>query len=491
METALQILRALSFTVWQAFLSMLVALAAGLCASYYAAKKKSLFARFLSSLSAVPLCVPPLLVALGFVLFYGMNGTANRFLVSVFSLKESPLSFLYSFSGIIIAHGFYNFPLVMRSCADVWAAVPEEEEQAASLLGASRWRVFRTITLYQLSSPIASSCILVFLYCFFSFIIVLLFGSVGGTTIEVEVFRAARITMNYSYAGILAFIETASALLIVYVYSIAEEKGKKSIGTRAVSRIKTPIKTPAEKITAFFLFVCIFLFFIAPFFSIPVKALSSPASFKTLFSRKTFYTSLVITVITAVSTGLLSVFTGFFYALLCRFLDPYKKSRILRLLPLMPLAVSSVVLGFVLILILNALRIPSNTGVLIAAQTLLVWPFAYRQIVSHMDRIPLYIDEASSILAPHFLHRIFTIYLPLCKRGLVSAFAFSFAISAGDASLPLVLAVSRSETLALFTYRLAGSYRFTEACACGTVLMLISMIVFFLGDAVDSKGDFT
>ncbi|HPX27477.1 MAG TPA: ABC transporter permease subunit, partial [Treponemataceae bacterium] len=193
-HSALQIFRALSFTVWQAFLSMLIALGIGLCASYYAAKKKSLFARFLSSLSAVPLCVPPLLVALGFVLFYGMNGTANRFLVSVFSLKESPLSFLYSFTGIIIAHGFYNFPLVMRTCADVWESLPEEEEQAAALLGASKWRVFRTITLYQLSSSIASSCILVFLYCFFSFIIVLLFGSVGGTTIEVEVYRAARIT---------------------------------------------------------------------------------------------------------------------------------------------------------------------------------------------------------------------------------------------------------------------------------------------------------
>lgn len=488
-HSALQIFKALSFTVWQAFLSMLIALCIGLCASYYAAKKKSLFARFLSSLSAVPLCVPPLLVALGFVLFYGMNGTANRFLVSVFSLKESPLSFLYSFTGIIIAHGFYNFPLVMRTCADVWESLPEEEEQAAALLGASKWRVFRTITLYQLSSSIASSCILVFLYCFFSFIIVLLFGSVGGTTIEVEVYRAARITMDYRYAGILAVIETLTALLIVYVYSIVEGKGKKSTGNKLINRLKTPINTISEKIIAIVLFSLIFLFFLSPFFSIPFKALFTQSSFSSLFSRKGFYSSLYTTVITASSSAFLSVLIGFTFALVCRFLDPYKKSRILRIIPLIPIAVSSIVLGFILIMILNKLHIRSNTAVLVFAQTLLIWPFAYRQIVSHMDRIPLCIDEASSILSPRFFPRITKVYIPLCNRGLVSAFAFCFAISAGDASLPLVLAVPRSETLALFTYRLAGSYRFAEACACGTILMIISMIVFFMGDTLNGTRD--
>lgn len=481
-HSALQIFRALSFTVWQAFLSMLIALGIGLCASYYAAKKKSLFARFLSSLSAVPLCVPPLLVALGFVLFYGMNGTANRFLVSVFSLKESPLSFLYSFTGIIVAHGFYNFPLVMRSCADVWASLPEEEEQAASLLGASKLRVFRTITLYQLSSPLASSCILVFLYCFFSFIIVLLFGSVGGTTIEVEVYRAARITMDYRYAGILAAIETVTALSIVYLYSIVEGRGTKSTGNKLMNRVKTPIKTIKEKILAFFLFTLIFLFFIAPFFSIPFKAFTSSSSFASLFSRKSFYISLQTTLITASSSAFLSVILGFSFALFCRLIDPYKKSRFLRIIPLLPIAISSIVLGFVIILILNALSIRSNLGILVLAQTMLIWPFAYRQVLSHMDRIPLCIDEAACMLSPRFFPRVSRIYLPLCMRGLVSGFAFSFAISAGDASLPLVLAIPRSETLALFTYRLAGSYRFAEACACGSILMILSMIVFFMGD---------
>ncbi len=487
MISALHIVKIVLFTVWQAFLSMLIALVVGLCASYYTAKKKSLFARFLSLLSAVPLCVPPLLIALGFVLFYGINGTANRFLISLFSLKESPLRFLYSFTGIILAHGFYNFPLVMRTCSDIWSSLSEEEESVAALLGASKWRIFRTITMYKLSSAIASSGILVFLYCFFSFIIVLLFGTVGSTTIEVEVYRAARITMNYAYAGILACIETFTALLIIYVYSIIERSGRESSGNRDIKRIKTPIRTIEEKIIAFILFLVIILFFLAPFFSIPLKALLTQSSFVSLFSRKGFIQAFYTTFVTGFFSALLSVFLGFLFTLVFRFLDPYRKSSLLRIIPLIPTAISSIVLGFVLILILNAFTIRSNLFILIIAQTMLMWPLAYRQIVSHMDRISLCVDEAAKVLSDRFFPTIFRLYIPLCSRGMVSAFAFCFAISAGDASLPLVLAIPRSETLALFTYRLAGSYRFAEACACGTVLMILSMTVFFIGDTLSKK----
>jgi thiamine transport system permease protein len=57
-------------------------------------------------------------------------------------------------------------------------------------------------------------------------------------------------------------------------------------------------------------------------------------------------------------------------------------------------------------------------------------------------------------------------------------------MSAGDATLPLVLALQKFDTLSLFTYRLAGSYRFPEACASGLVLGLICMTVFSVASHV-------
>ncbi|MBP5696324.1 MAG: iron ABC transporter permease, partial [Treponema sp.] len=51
-----------------------------------------------------------------------------------------------------------------------------------------------------------------------------------------------------------------------------------------------------------------------------------------------------------------------------------------------------------------------------------------------------------------------------------------FAVSLGDATLPLVLAIPNFSTLALYTYRLAGAFRFNQACACAVLMIILSML---------------
>ena len=57
-----------------------------------------------------------------------------------------------------------------------------------------------------------------------------------------------------------------------------------------------------------------------------------------------------------------------------------------------------------------------------------------------------------------------------------------FAISAGDASLPMILNLPRFQNLAVLLFDYAGSYRFTESSAVAVVLTLITSCVFFLQD---------
>ena len=166
---AAQILHVSAFTIAQALCSTAVALIVGVTAAFFTARRQFFGKRFLLSLSSVPLCIPSLLIALGFVSFFGMSGTLNTLLKALLHTDTPPLTFLYSFSGIIIAHGFYNFPLVMSNVHDAWSTIPQEQAEAARLLGARESRIFTTVTLFQLLPAIVSSCMLVFLYCFFSF----------------------------------------------------------------------------------------------------------------------------------------------------------------------------------------------------------------------------------------------------------------------------------------------------------------------------------
>ena len=66
------------YTLEIALLSTLVAAAVGIPMAYFTARRRFPGRKLLLSISAVSLCVPALIVALGYVSFWGMNGTVNR-----------------------------------------------------------------------------------------------------------------------------------------------------------------------------------------------------------------------------------------------------------------------------------------------------------------------------------------------------------------------------------------------------------------------------
>lgn len=475
-----KVINALFFTVKQAFCSSAFALVIGLPLAFFVAKRKFLGKGVLNFLSSIPYCMPTLLVVLGFVMFYGMNGTLNKFLVGVGTFfgiaKEKIPQFtaLYSFWGIVLTHGFFNFPIIMRMCSDAWATIPTNQAEAAKLLGASEWRIFRTITVFQIAPAVASSFMLVFLYCFFSFIIVLMFGSVGCSTMEVEIFQAIRSSFDVPLAIRLTIIETVVALFFVLLFSQIEKKAKRNTGIKSKRVLLKPVTSKCEKICLSILLFVVFLFLIMPLLMIFAKAFST---FSQVFSRKTFWPAVKNTVIVAFFTGFLCTILGSCYALFVHKIDRKKQNHILRtILPMIPMAVSPIAIGLFLILLIGKGSVFS----LVIVQSLLTWPFAYRQIIASLNRLPLSLEESLSLLSFKRIDKFRRFYFPLCYRSFICAFAFSFAISAGDASLPLVLAIPKFDNLSLFIYRLAGSYRFDQACAAGCVLALLTAGVYFV-----------
>lgn len=484
--------RVASFTFWQATCSTIMALLIGLPAAFFCGRRNFPGRRVLLFLSVVPFCVPSLIIALGYVTFLGLNGGFNHFLMFIFGLKEPPLKILYSFFGLIIAHGFYNFPLIMKSVGDAWEKLPCEQAENARLLGASEFRIFRTVTIYQLLPSIASSSLLVFIYCFLSFILVLLFGGVGNSTLEVEIYKAARASLNFKQAGFLALIETSILCVITALYCILEQKSSRAKG------ISTGIKAPRKnlsglkEISIFILIILIIiLFFISPLAGIIYNAFTSSrvgtgitlASFARVFRMKSFLPSVKSTVFVGISTGALCTLIGFSYSVFLKFYESKSKasgltrgSIFFKILPMLPMSISSVVLGVLITMIVRR----GNVACLIIAQSLLSWPLAFKMIYPVMTKIDNQTMDSAKLISRNWFDSVIRILLPVSRKGLISAFGFCFAVSAGDTTLPLVLAIPKFDTLSLFTYRLAGAYRFNEACASGVLLGLVCVIVFML-----------
>lgn len=453
------------YTLEIALLSTLVAAAVGIPAAYFTARRKFPGRRLLLSISAVPLCVPPLIVALGYVSFWGMNGTVNR-------LFGTQFSFLYSTAGIVIAQGFYNAPLITGIVSEAWERLPREQENAARLLGAGEPRILRTVTLHQLSGAIGAACIPVFLFCYFSFMIVLLFSPVGRSTLEVEIYHSVRTTLDVSSGAKLALLETVTAFAVVLLYSFISRKSQTS--TSGVNYVPLVRKSLNKNVLLFIpLVFLIFVFLICPLASVFI---SGAGELGKVLKSRSFWNAVLNSFYCGVFTGAFCTLLGFAYSVAVK-LTQKQGNVILQALPVLPMAISSVVISWTATMVFRT----GTPALLIALQTALYWPVAYRQIQNGINRITNETDAAARLLSRNTMDSIFRIYLPACRPVLISAFAYCFAMSLGDATMPLVLSIRNFDTLALYTYKLAGAYRFTQACTCGGIVAAISMLIFAIG----------
>ncbi|MBO4440381.1 MAG: iron ABC transporter permease [Spirochaetaceae bacterium] len=483
----LRLLHVVWFTFIQAACSTLLALLIGLSAAFFCGRRKFAGRKFLLSLSSVPFCVPPLIIALGYVTFLGLNGGLNHFLMSVFGLEKPPVKILYSFAGLVIAHGFYNFPIIMKNVSDVWERLPSETAESARLLGASEARVFRTVTVFQLIPSIVSSSMLVFIYCFLSFILVLLFGGIGNTTLEVEIYKSARGTLDFHNVAYLAITETFILCAMTLLYSLIERNASrvKKLDTACLNERKA-VKGFAETAGFILLFLLIFVFFLLPLAGIVFNAFTSLKTgskftletFRQILKTKSFLPSLKSSIIVGTCTGILCTVLGFLYAVVLRFSENKneKPNIILKIVPMLPMSISSVVVGVLITLIIRR----GTPASLVLAQSFLSWPLAFRIIYPFVEKIPDETLDCAALISRNRFDTLIRLILPVCSTGILNAFCFSFALSAGDTTLPLVLAIPKFDTLSLFCYRFAGAYRFNEACAAGVILGVLCAVFFAL-----------
>lgn len=95
----------------------------------------------LVSLIDLPFAVSPVIAGLVYVLLFGLQGWLGPW------LAEHDLRIVFAVPGIVLATLFVTFPFVARELIHLMEAQGSDEEDAARLMGASGWQIFRRITL--------------------------------------------------------------------------------------------------------------------------------------------------------------------------------------------------------------------------------------------------------------------------------------------------------------------------------------------------------
>ena len=457
-----------SYTLLQSILSTLISLILGFCAAYYISLKKVRFLKFVDFFSAVPLCISAVIICLAYINIFGINGLFNKLLVNILHIRKAPFTFLYSFFGVIFIQGFYNFPLVTKNVCNAIDNKSFIQEDAARILGAGEAKIFFKITLPSLTSSIINSLIPIFIFCYFSFIIVLMFASVGNTTLEVSVFQFSRKPSTFNLASFYALTESVIALLLFYILNKIDKKYDSNKDFYLEERKeKTFYTSPLKFIDYVFitLFILLFIFcFLLPLISIPVNSYNIK-TVTSIFRSSGFYTCLLNTILLGAVTSFLTTLLSMTFCVFSRI----KKIKLSRLVSILPMCVSSIIIGFAIIFTVRK----GNVFYLILCQSLLLFPFSARILFPPLQKISDEIINSSLLLSGSYTETIFRVIIPYCKKGILTSLGLCFALSAGEASLPLVLSIRNFEVLSQYIYRLASNYRLSQANLCAFILMII------------------
>ncbi len=113
----------------------------GVAAAWAIAKYEFRGKAFLITLIDLPFSVSPVVAGLCLVLLFGSSGIFGGWLDAV------GVKVVFAVPGIVLATMFVTFPFVARELIPVMQEQGKTEEEAALVLGASGWRIFRTVTL--------------------------------------------------------------------------------------------------------------------------------------------------------------------------------------------------------------------------------------------------------------------------------------------------------------------------------------------------------
>jgi len=186
-----------------ATLSGLVSLSVALPIAYFMWRYRIFYARALFTLGVAPFILPPVITALGFLIFWATLGLYGQL------------------GAVVISHGifFVTLPLVTISLG--LESIEPEVIEAAETMGADARAVFRTVTLPLIRPYMISGYAFAFVLSLNEYIVAYMVAGFTVETLPIKIFNSLR----YGYTPVMACVAVVFVLLAVAVFGLTARFG--------------------------------------------------------------------------------------------------------------------------------------------------------------------------------------------------------------------------------------------------------------------------
>lgn len=497
------------FTAYQAALSTVASVALGLPGAYLLARYEFPGRGVVRSLTMLPFVLPSMMVAVGFVATFGRTGTLNAVLRT---LGLGRVNLLYTLEAIVVAHAFYNAPLVTRMTTAAWESVDASAVETARSLGASPLHAFRTVVVPQLVPAVLMSAALTFVFTFGSFPIVLSLGGLQFATVEVFVFQLIR-DFSYAEAATLALIELAVSLTLMYGYlryeaaHSARSRGVRRLPRRSLRPPRLSARELLPRLGLALYGVVAVVVFVVPIASMVHASVTGPTGitldhYQFLVERQTTGAAFEVrpwpavrnSLLFGVGSLLLALPMGVVVAVLTT--REFVGRKVVDAIAMAPLAVSGIVVGLGLLRglvfgveIAGTRYAVTGAFAIVAAHAVAGYPFVVRVVAPGLERLdPALVESARALGAPR-VRALLDVELPLVWPAVVAGAAFAFAISIGEFTSTAVLASGTGQyTMPVAIERFIGR-RLGPATAMGVVLLVVTATSFVAIERLGGERD--
>ncbi len=478
--------RAITNTLKVGFLVGIASALIGLLFAYVEVYVK-LRTRFMEGLfkvvSMLPVVSPPFVLSLSMIMLFGKAGIITRFLLKIYDNS------VYGFWGIAIVQTLTFFPVCYMMLKGLLKNIDPSLEEAARDMGASRFKVFMTVTFPLILPGLGNAFLVTFIESIADFANPMI---IGGSYDTLATTIYLQITGAYDKEGAAAMaVVLLGITLIMFVVQkyYLEAKSTATLSGKA-SRERMLITDKSVTVPLTIICSALAIFVVLMYICVPFGAMFRTWGydfhltfkwFGQVFTKykgfKAFKDSFILSFISAPVTALLSMIISYLVVK-----KKFKAKGFIEAVSMLAMAVPGTVLGIGYIRGFSGgifgsgfLQGLYGTGmILVIVFIVRSLPTGTRSGISALRQIDKSIEESAYDMGADSFKVFMTVTLPLIKDSFLSGFVTSFvrSITAISAIILLVTPSYLLITVQINEFAEKGSYGI--ACAFASILIIIT-----------------
>lgn len=224
------VLSALKITVIATMSALIINTFFGIAAAWLLTKFSFRGKHILATLIDIPFSISPVIAGLAFIMTFGRMGWAAPYIEHLNKFFVLDIKIVFAIPGVILATVFVTFPFISREIIPILNAQGKDEEEAAALMGADGFTIFRKITLPQIKWGLLYGIILCTARALGEFGAVNVLSKARGKTFTLPL-EIDALYLSGSSESIVSAFAVSSLLVIISIFiliikNIIEHKSK-------------------------------------------------------------------------------------------------------------------------------------------------------------------------------------------------------------------------------------------------------------------------